>query len=273
MGIMSTIKTAFSDSTQKRILVIKLYGAITEQNSSNFNSTFSAFKLVQKLLTIKEEKNYDGILLRINSPGGNAAASEEVAEALQQIKRTSNIPIITSIGDLCASGTYLIASATDKIFANRMSLVGSIGAIMSIPNAAELADKIGIKIVTASSGKMKDLGNPTREITIEEKEYLDNLVNEAAEQFKAIVINNRQIIKNFDEMTDGRVVCASEALANNLIDEIGTYNDVLSYFCTYFKVTPARIKLIEYTEKTTLIDKLIHKTLVNFAVPFINLKF
>lgn len=258
MNIISNIKKVFADSSKKKVLVIPIYGTITESQTHNFSKSFSAFELTQDLFDIANDCNYDGIILRINSPGGAASASEEVTHAIRAV-RNSHIPIVTTIGDLCASGAYLIASATDKIFANKMSLVGSIGAIMQIPNFTNLSEKLGVKLITATSGKMKDIGNPSREITPEEKLYLDTLVKTAAKQFIEIVQKNRNSVANTQEMFDGRVVSAQEALDNNLIDAIGTYYDAIQYICKRLDIDNERLQIIEYNVKSSLMQKILSK--------------
>ena len=258
------IKSLFADTSMKKILMIKLYGTIVESDDSMINHKFSAFKLLNKLYDVYEQKDYDGILIRINSPGGAASASEEIAEAILMLKNI-NIPVVVSIGDICASGAYLIASVANQIFANRMSLVGSIGAIMQIPNFTDLAEKIGVSLITASSGKMKDIGNPARTMTEEEKAYLDNLVSIAASNFKETVLMNRNII-NVEKMTDGRIVDAKEALENKLIDKIGTYNDALNYFKRLFNVDVLNVE--EFKEKKSALKKILNLTSIDSYLKF-----
>lgn len=273
MSMLSTIKTVFADSSKKKVLLIYLYGTITERNS-NMQNSFSAFDLTKELLKAIKYKSYDGIIVRINSPGGAAAASEEVAETIQMVKSKLHIPIISIIGDLCASGAYLIASVTDKIYANKLSLVGSIGAIMQIPNFTGLADKLGVKLITAASGKMKDLGNPAREITNEEKEYLNTLVKDAADQFIHIVQTNRNI--DSPDMFDGRIITAHDALNNNLIDAIGTYSDAVKYMCSVLNITEDRLAIYEYQEKMPLVMKILkncNTLMAGINIPSLGLKF
>ena len=261
MSVISSIKTAFADSSKRKVLLVPIYGAIVESTNSSLSKSFNAFDLIQKLYDITNKQTYDGVILRINSPGGAASASEEIAKAILQLRK-KHIPVVTSIGDLCASGAYLIASATEKIFANKMSLVGSIGAIMQIPNFSGLSEKLGIKLITSSSGKMKDIGNPSREITDEEKQYLDELVKIAAGQFIDIVQENRYI-NNPEEIFDGRIVNTPEALGHNLIDQIGTYNDAVQYMCKKLDVPQSRLSIRKYSAKSSIASKLL-----NYCMPF-----
>lgn len=269
MGFISTVKNVFSDSSKKKVLAINLYGTLAEDSSMS-NNCFPVFNLINTLYDIADDKSYKGILLRINSPGGAAAASEELAQVLLLIKQ-AGIPVVTSIGDICASGAYLVASVTDKIFANKMSLVGSIGAIIQIPNFTGLAEKLGVKFITSSAGKMKDIGNPFRDMTDEEKEYFDRLTILAAKKFINIVTFHRQL-KDITKMTDGRIVDASEALDNNLIDSFGTYHDAFICLCEKMNIPQERVIIEEYEVKRPLIKRILGLTSLN-SLFNISLKF
>ena len=113
-----------------------------------------------------------------------------------------------------------------------MSWTGSVGVIMTLPNYQELAKKLGVSIKTIKSGKMKDLGNPFREMTPEEEIYLETLVKKAHEEFVNFIKLTRPNAINLDELADGRVLDARTALENNLIDRLGTEDDALTFLIT-----------------------------------------
>ena len=155
-------------SRKKKILKLYLNGEITS-NASKFSSDNSVQKLKEELLEVKQtnKDNYKGILLKINSPGGAAATSEELSKLVLSLRQ--EVPIVTSIGDSACSGAYMVAAASNYIFANTLSWTGSIGVIMTLPNYQELSKKLGMSVKTIKAGKMKDLGNPFREMTPEEE--------------------------------------------------------------------------------------------------------
>ncbi len=218
-------------SRKKKILKLYLNGEITS-NASKFSSDNSVQKLKEELLEVKQtnKDNYKGILLKINSPGGAAATSEELSKLVLSLRQ--EVPIVTSIGDSACSGAYMVAAASNYIFANTLSWTGSIGVIMTLPNYQELSKKLGMSVKTIKAGKMKDLGNPFREMTPEEENYLETLVKSAHEEFINFVRLTRPNAINLEELADGRVLDARTALENNLIDALGTEDDALNYLMT-----------------------------------------
>ena len=214
--------------SRKKILKVYLNGEIIS-NESKLNSGSSVQKLRSTLLEVKQKNknNYSGILLKINSPGGAAATSEELAKLILSLR--DKVPVVTSIGDGACSGAYMVAAASNYIFANTLSWTGSIGVIMSVPNFQELSKKIGASFKTIKSGKMKDLGNPYREMTPEEESYLESLVKQAHKEFIDFIRLTRPAAKNLEELADGRVLDARTALENNFIDKLGTEDDALTY--------------------------------------------
>ncbi|MBR4151845.1 MAG: signal peptide peptidase SppA [Selenomonadaceae bacterium] len=217
--------------SRKKILKLYLNGEITS-NSSKFSGDDSVRKLKSTLLEVKQKNkdDYKGILLKINSPGGRAATSEELAKLVLSLRET--VPVVSSIGDSACSGAYMVAAASNYIFANTLSWTGSIGVIMMLPNFQELSKKLGVAFKTIKAGKMKDLGNPYREMTPEEELYLETLVKSAHAEFINFIKLTRPNSKNLEELADGRVLDAKTALENNLIDRLGTEDDALTYLIT-----------------------------------------
>ena len=215
----------------KKILKLYLNGEITSA-SSKFAADNSVQKLKSALLELKQKNksNYKGVLLKINSPGGAPATSEELAKLILSLRDT--VPVVSSISDSACSGAYMVAAASNYIFANTMSWTGSIGVIMLLPNYLELAKKLGVSFKTIKAGKMKDLGNPFREMTPEEELYLESLVKKTHTEFVDFIKLARPNAINLDELADGRVLDARTALANNLIDRLGTEDDALNFLIT-----------------------------------------
>lgn len=217
--------------SRKKILKLYLNGEITS-NDSKLGGDDSVKKLKTNLLEVKQKNkdDYKGILLKINSPGGAAATSEELAKLVYSLRE--KVPVVTSIGDSACSGAYMIAAASNYIFANTLSWTGSIGVIMLLSNYQELSKKLGVSFKTIKSGKMKDLGSPFREMTPEEELYLETLVKAAHEEFVNFIKLTRPNSTNLDELADGRVLDARTALENNLIDKLGTEDDALNFLIT-----------------------------------------
>ena len=220
-GIIYGISTIGSKkvkiSSDNAIGVIKLTGII--RDSSN---------LIKNLKNFVNNKKIKAVIIKINSPGGAVVPSQEIYREIMRLKKKKKI--FAYIQSLGASGAYYVASATDKIFANPGSIVGSIGVIMEFTNIEGLLQKIGIKGITIKSGKFKDVGNPTREMTDEEKQYLKGLIMNVYTQFLDDVSKARHIpIEKLKKIADGRVFTGEEGLKLGLVDKLGNFDDVIDY--------------------------------------------
>lgn len=167
------------------------------------------------------------ILLRIDSPGGTVAASQEIMLGVRRASEEK--PVVVSIGDICASGGYMVASQADEIVASPGSSVGSIGVIMEVANAQELLDKVGISFTTLTTGEFKDAGSPYRSLTETETVMLNDQINVVYEQFIADVAEGRGMSDaEVRELATGWVWLGSEALDLGLVDSLGNYDDAVT---------------------------------------------
>ncbi len=214
----------FKITSENSIGVIKIESIIRDSS-----------KIIKNLKKFTKNKKIKAIILKINSPGGAVVPSQEIYREIIRLKKQKKIfAYIQSVG---ASGAYYIASACDKIFANPGSIVGSIGVIAEFINVKELLEKIGIKSITIKSGKFKDTGNPDREMTEEEREYLKGLVMNIYNQFLLDVSKSRNIpIENLKKIADGRVFTGKDALKLKLVDKLGNFDDVIDYVKNICKI-------------------------------------
>lgn len=250
-------------SKKIKILTINLNGVISYEDGSLLSKKKNILDIIDKLHSIVvHDSKYRAVILRINSPGGTATASEELTIAIKNVRK-NGIPIVASIGDIAASGAYMAASACTRIFANRMSLVGSIGTIMQIPDLSEISKKIGARYNIIKSGEFKDIGNPTREMTQEEREYLELLTQKSHEEFIRIIEKNRDIINN-ENLYDGKLFNAHIARKFNLIDEFGTYYDAVRYVCKKLEVEEKDIKIEDKKKNAGLFSTLLTKLSIQF---------
>lgn len=176
-----------------------------------------------------KREDIKAVVVRIDSPGGSAGASQEIAMELDRLREKGK-PVVTSMGDVCASGGYWIACSTDHIVASGASLTGSIGVIMQLRNLEGLYGKLGIRNQTIKSGKHKDMGSTSRELSAEEEKILQDLVDDSYQQFLEQVQKGRQEKIAADkllEIADGRIFTGKQALELGLVDSLGNYYDAV----------------------------------------------
>ena len=166
------------------------------------------------------------VVVRIDSPGGAVAPTQEIFEEIQRIKKTK--PCIASMGNIAASGGYYIASACDKILANPGTLTGSIGVIMQLSNVEELMKKIGVKGINIKSGANKDIGSPFQPLSPEGRDILQSLVDNVHSQFVSAVAKGRGMDEaRVRKLADGRIYSGAQAKDLGLVDQFGTLEDAI----------------------------------------------
>lgn len=220
----------------------------------------SSEEIVRQIKKYRRDNDIKGILLRIESPGGGVVASHEIYE---EVKKTRNLykPIVVSMGSVAASGGYYSALGASRIVANPGTLTGSIGVISEFIRYDSLLRKIGIEPNTIKSGKLKDAGSPLREMTKEDREYFQNIMDDIHHQFINIVETERKL--NHDSVVsyaDGRVFTGEQAYAMKLVDTLGTYEDAIEITAQLGGITgkPAIVK--EEKSRSGLLDLLLGET-------------
>lgn len=213
----------------EHISAIKLEGIITDNEGNSFfkdvTSSSSVLDLIKKATIDPRVK---GIILRINSPGGTVAASQELYHAILKAKKRK--PVVITMGDVAASGGYYIASAADAIYANPGTLTGSIGVITSYLNFYDLLNKIGVKGITIKSGEYKDIGNPTRPLTEEERKILQAILDDTYDQFLTDVSKGRKMPKDkISKLAKGLIYTGKQAKNAGLVDFLGDYNTAIKF--------------------------------------------
>ncbi|MCY7985939.1 signal peptide peptidase SppA, partial [Bacillus inaquosorum] len=184
---------------------------------------------LKNLERAKDDKAVKGIVLKVNSPGGGVYESAEIHKKLEEIKKETKKPIYVSMGSMAASGGYYISTAADKIFATPETLTGSLGVIMESVNYSKLADNLGISFETIKSGAHKDIMSPSREMTKEEKNIMQSMVDNSYEGFVDVISEGRGMSKaEVKKIADGRVYDGRQAKKLNLVDELGFYDDTIS---------------------------------------------
>ena len=190
----------------------------------------SKITLSQIAFLSKEEK-IKGVLVRVNSPGGAVAPSQEIYEALKKLAKLK--PVYVSMGSIAASGGFYISLAGSKVYANPGTLTGSIGVILEAPNASVLLDKLGLSVQVVKSGKNKDIGSAYRAMKPEERKLLQSVIMDTYEQFIQAILDSRNIKEaDLRAIADGRIFTGRQAQQLGLLDQLGGYNDVLAQLKT-----------------------------------------
>ncbi len=217
---------SWSTGTQPNIALIHIEGPIGFSGSAFESPGVNAEEVIWALKDATEDETIDVVLLRIDSPGGTAASSQEIAIQIEKVREEK--PVVASIGDVGASGAYWIAAATDHIVAPPAASVGSIGVIVTLPNFEELFEKIGVRYVIISEGKYKALGDPSRPLTDEERGILEEQVKGVYDQFIRHVAKSRDLSQaDVRELATGQVFIAEQAKRHGLIDELGNFADAI----------------------------------------------
>ncbi len=207
---------------------------------------FDPKEVFESLDAIEEDSAIKALIVRINSPGGAVAPTQEIYKRLIDLRE--KIPVICSLGDIAASGGYYIASACQTVFTNAGTLTGSIGVIMQFMNLGDLYHWAKMKPLTIKAGKFKDVGSPFREMTPDEKDFLQRLIDKIHLQFKGDIAKGRKIPKeSIENYTDGRIFSGEEAIQYGFADKIGGRQDAIKHAIevAHLKAKP---EIIEYPE-------------------------
>ena len=179
------------------------------------------------LASFSRDQRIKAVILRIDSPGGGVAATQEIYREVMRTRQRKKV--IASLGSMAASGGIYIASAADQILASPGTLTGSIAVIMHFANYQELFRKVGLKSVIIKSGEFKDIGSPTRKMTPREKEILQYLVDQVHQQFIKDVAKARKMpVEKVAALADGRVFTGEEAVRLGLVDSLGNFEDAVA---------------------------------------------
>jgi len=184
--------------------------------------------VVGELKKFGDDSSIKAIILHVNSPGGGVAASEEIYREVKRIKEEKKKKIVVSIETVGASGAYYVSSASDKIYADKGSIVGSIGVIAEWVNYGDLLKWAKLKSIVFKTGEFKDTGNPARDLTPAEQAYMQSLIDNMFGQFVQAVADGRGMkVEDVKSIANGKVWTGEEALSMKLIDNVGDFEAVI----------------------------------------------
>ena len=214
----------------------------------------SSDDIIRQLKKYGDDSSIPVIILRIDSPGGAVAPSQEIYKQILKVREEGTY-VVVSISSLAASGGYYIACAGDTILANPGSLTGSIGVIFSFLTFEGLMDKVGIQLEVLKSGELKDVGNFSREMTQREREMLQAAISDVYDQFVMVVSDGRNLdINQVEDIADGSIFTGNQALELGLVDKLGGLEDAIALAGEMADLGDKPRIIKEYPRRNRLVD-------------------
>ena len=232
------------DRIGDKVAIVTIEGTITESE-----------KIISQIHQHRDNSSVKALVLRIDSPGGGVAPVQEIFGELKKLDK----PIVASMGNAAASGGYYLACAAEQIYANPGTLTGSIGAVMQFVKLKDLYQKVGVEYRVVKSGKHKDIGNPQREMTIEEQELLQATIDDVRSQFIDAIFQSRHQKISREEieiLADGRIFSGQQAFKHKLVDELGSLPDAILGAGQLGQIS-GQPKTIQIKQKTSFLEQLL----------------
>lgn len=217
----------------KKVLLIDISGTISmeeEPQLGGFKREPSIVAKVKEILRLaQKDEDIKAIVLKINSPGGTVTASDIIHHEISALKRRTGVKVVACMMELGTSGAYYIATAADRIVSHPTTVTGSVGVIVLKLNMAELMQKVGVQEENIKSGDKKDILLPLRSMSPDERELIQQIVNELQQRFIQVIKDGRQGInpQQLEQIADGRILSSKDAKRLGLIDQIGYLNDAI----------------------------------------------
>ena len=249
--ILSFAISLFMDSGNAgNVAMIKVEGPIMVSSDSPFSEQASSSDIIGFIEDADNNPAINAIIIDVNSPGGSAVASDEIASAIKKANKTT-VSVIREVG---ASGGYWVASAADHVIANRMSVTGSIGVLGSYLEFSGFLDRYNVTYQRLVSGKYKDIGTPLKELTGEERSLIQDVLDEIHEDFILAVSENRNLNpEDVRKIADGMLFTGKRAKDLGLVDELGGIEEAKLYLNRTLNITPL---IREYEKEPTFMELL-----------------
>ena len=238
----------FKKKTRKQIARIEITGAIAGETR---HRVLKAFKTI-------EEKKFPALLLRIDSPGGTVGDSQEIYAALRRLQEEKDVKVVASFGNISASGGVYIGVGAKQIVANPGTITGSIGVILRGNNLERLLDKVGVSFQTIKSGPYKDILSFDRQLTPEEEQILQQLIDTSYDQFVKTVAEGRNLdVETVKTFADGRIFTGEQALELGVVDRLGTEEDARRWAAELAGLDPNKAEYFKIEEPKPFVNRLI----------------
>jgi protease IV len=241
-----------------KIAVVPVEGTIAPADNTMpvTQPTTTPEGLADALQQAKEDESVAAVVLEVNSPGGGVTASDEMHQSILDFKEQTGKPVVVSMADVAASGGYYISTAADRIVANETTLTGSLGVIFALTDFSKLADRYGVEQEVVKSGKFKDMGSSFRDLTPEEREILQSIVDESYDEFVQVIVEGRDLPEErVREIADGRVYSGEQAKELDLVDSFGGLDEAAAISRNLAGVEEATV--VRYVQSPTFVETLL----------------
>lgn len=234
--------------------VVYVDDTIDEYGSGTYNHQY----ILNAIDAMAEDSHNKGMILYVDTPGGSVFASDELYLKIKEYQQTTERPVYSSMQGTAASGGYYISAPCEKIIANRNCWTGSIGVTMgTFVDVSGLLEKLGVKTQTITAGSNKAMGSSTEPLTAEQRAIYQSLVDEAYEQFVAIVAEGRDMpVDRVKTLADGRIYTANQALQNGLVDMVGTFDEAVADMQKTYKLEDCAVEYFQAEVTTDFYDLL-----------------
>lgn len=207
------------------VAIVRVEGAITSGDEAEFGAGAVSGVVLNDLRQAAQDPAVKAVVLRVDSPGGTVTGSAQIYEAVRDFEK----PVVVSMAATAASGGYYVSAPAQYIFARPDTVTGSIGVIYTVFDAQELLENIGVEVISLASGRNKGIGNPWEELTEEQQQILESLMNESFDEFVRIIVEGRSLSEaEVRALADGRIYSGRQALALNLVDALGDLKDAVN---------------------------------------------
>lgn len=247
-GSMAPASPVTSTGTGDAVAIVRVEGTISSGDDEDIATGAVSGVVMADLKRAAEDPTVKAIVLRVDSPGGTVTGSAQIYEAIKEIDK----PVVVSMFSLAASGGYYVSAPADYIFARPDTTTGSIGVIYTVINAQGLLEDIGVEVTTVTSGPNKDFGNPWADLTPQQREILQALVDESYNEFVRIVAEGRGLPEEeVRALADGRIYSGRQALALGLVDELGDLEEAIAKAADLGGIR-GEPRIVEYEHEPTL---------------------
>lgn len=259
-------EVTYEEGGKEKIAIVPIEGVISSHTGDR--GGFDMVDVIKAQLDrAKDDDAVKAVVLRVDSPGGEVLASDDIAKCITRFQESSGKPVVVSMGSLAASGGYYVSAPCSWIVANELTITGSIGVIMHGYNYRGLMNKIGLKPMVFKSGKFKDMLSGDREdaeISPEERAMVQKLIDDTYAKFKQVVADGRKnarednkdvrpLVPNWQDYADGRVLSGKEAKEIGLVDELGDFDDAVSR-TEELAAVKGKATLVEYRQRVDFAD-------------------